>query len=564
MRWRVKSYTKFRFRRMKMPLNYGTRYMQVKDFVKYCDSLNVKTDEQELEYYEKKKIMHPVARIVYPEEYIIQNDLWYHSITTEYPNPKIWPDIQKLSDKQRRFPEQYADMQDEELIDSFDREFGHNSYLVKPSTARFKPWNSFLIEIPIRDGIHHSASLAEHYYAYWQVHQLSNLQNYPDLYKNKFFIDHIGKETLQKSFHPIPPKISLLREFNGLSKIFDLISYWIVMYTRERDRTFALIPLEHNIKKLNKEQLDLYQIRLKDHAKFIRSKYKISINMIYLALSKLIGLYDEYQKDEHYKLAEELRNDIIYFAHFVELISGDSWESIGDKLGKKYSYWTKQHFLHLDISIKESDEARDLFKIYTDKYAEILSHFNILNPTFTFSGDEIDELLKYCNKEGFFILTSALSGMIYTSDDVQKKFRRVYLYTNLKNAITSLEYLLKEFARLGNIDLSNQTLTPIILRIMKRESWISLFNNNLRLTKAKDSIEFFNNLSLLINDKDLIRSEESHFARTFLIVTLARNLTVHNYPQEDWFYAEYFNEMLQAIVFALLLSWKKGRKEGWV
>ena len=45
---------------------YGERYAEVSLFIDYCRNLNVKTDERELEYYEKTDVMLPVARVVYP------------------------------------------------------------------------------------------------------------------------------------------------------------------------------------------------------------------------------------------------------------------------------------------------------------------------------------------------------------------------------------------------------------------------------------------------------------------------------------------------------------------
>jgi len=68
-----------------MAINYGIRYLTADQFVKYCSTLNVKTDIKELEYYEKVGIMLPVARVVYPSEYVKLEVLWSLGETDEPP-----------------------------------------------------------------------------------------------------------------------------------------------------------------------------------------------------------------------------------------------------------------------------------------------------------------------------------------------------------------------------------------------------------------------------------------------------------------------------------------------
>jgi hypothetical protein len=101
---------------------------------------------------------------------------------------------------------------------------------------------------------------------------------------------------------------------------------------------------------------------------------------------------------------------------------------------------------------------------------------------------------------------------------------------------------------------------------MKNETWLPLFQQKtgMGLTSAGNEAEFLTKLSQLLNDPDLVQSEDTFWARTFLIASLARNLTVHDFPTEDWFYGELFGEMLEAGIFAILYSWQLGKQSGWV
>ncbi len=84
------------------------------------------------------------------------------------------------------------------------------------------------------------------------------------------------------------------------------------------------------------------------------------------------------------------------------------------------------------------------------------------------------------------------------------------------------------------------------------------------MTSARDPSEFFMHLEKLLNDPALTQSEDTYWAQVFLIAALARNLTTHFYPDDDWFYGERFGEMLSATVFALLYSWKLAKVRRWV
>jgi hypothetical protein len=541
------------------------RYITVDRFIKYCSDSNISTSRHELEHYEKAGIMLPTVRLIYPEEYVRKRTLWFLGVTKEAPEQAEWPELQRLSEKFRIIPEHYADLKDEELIDSFDREMGKNPYLVRPTPETYKPWDSFNVTVHYQDENQISESTVEHYYSYWQVHQLYFLQQYPDLYENAFFLKYIPDEIKQRGF-PRAPSPDVLRNFKGLARMFDALSFWVTVYNRERNRTFALIPEEHHVKHLDIQQHQDYENRLADDARLIPEQYGITIDDLYEFLFNLIKLYNDYREKERYKLSEELRGQIIYQAQLIEALSGSDWAEIGEQIGKRYSSWTKQGFLHLDILAKERDEARDLLTFFTGKYIEVLAKLNITNPKYTFSPAETDAFLDYCENIGLTVMLTALSGMISTEEESTKKFRRVSLYTNIKNLLTTLEFLLKTFAQNGDIVIDRKTLNPIIQKVMKNEVWNSLFVEETKkgFTGAERPEEFFEKFNKLMSNPDLVRTEDTFWARVFLIVSLARNLTVHTYPIENWFYGDLFNEILQATIYAILYSWQTAKREGWV
>jgi hypothetical protein len=442
---------------------------------------------------------------------------------------------------------------------------GKNPYLIRPTAENYKPWDSYIISVPYGDGIKSTQSIAEHRYSYWQVHQLYLIQQYPDLYKNKNLLDLIPDEVKQRIHRPYSPNPDLLRGFNGLAPMFDLLSFWIAVYERERKRTFASISPKHQVKHLDEKQYQEYLDRLKSNAESVQTRYGKSVNELYQFLYQLLELQTDYRKQERYKLAQELRNDIIFLAHLIELLTDNDWEEVADELGKRFTFWSRQDFRYLDLLIKERDEAREILVDVAKKYDEVLKNHNILGGKLTFSANDTDDLLDYCKRQNYTVLFTSLSGMTATEEEYDDKFRPVTRYTNLKNVLTALEFVMRDFALRTGGTSDRLTLSAVIRAVMKNETWFPLYLKKYkeRLTRANNEAEFFNHLSQLLHDPDLVQSEDTFWARVFLIASLARNLTAHDFPKEDWFYGELYEEMLEAGIFAILYSWHVAKINGW-
>ena len=82
---------------------YGERYAEVGLFIDYCRDLNIKTDERELAYYEKTGAMLPVARVIYPDEHVIES--YRRELDGDYNwnGFDVWPELSDLTEKFRPF-----------------------------------------------------------------------------------------------------------------------------------------------------------------------------------------------------------------------------------------------------------------------------------------------------------------------------------------------------------------------------------------------------------------------------------------------------------------------------
>lgn len=528
---------------------HGERYATDDLFVAYCRDLNLKTDEKELEYYEKIGAIFPVARVVYPSEYVIRMHRHEFDGDGDLEWLTDWPDAIRLDNRVILSSPQNEETSEEVLVHRIDREFeaGNNTCLFRPDGTGFRPWSEFVVTVDDRPDKELERSTAEHYYSYWQVHQLYFIRRFSGLYQGA---------------QPIDPLPNWLPEFDGNRRCFDALSLWISAYHRERERTFSSIPASNGFKKLSEKQATGYKNRLSKLANEVTERFGMSFKDLYRFLYRLVEIHDGYRQDERYRLAEALEQDIFACEHLLQMLTGETREQIADHLADY-----KQTFRHLSIVTKERDYALMILNQDSQRCAAELQALGCSVAPFTEA--DANDLLNYCDQEGLGLLPYALSGMNAIGfEEFRQKSRRMLRYTNLKNILTGYEYFLKN---LGPQPVKNANgLTQAVEQAMQSKSWFSMFKtskcdtNGKRLLSGTDAEEFLDNLDTLLEDNRLEGSVKGYWARQFLVTCLARNMTVHSYPSDDRYYGDLSSPMLHAVIMAMLYTWKMAQREGWI
>jgi hypothetical protein len=181
-----------------MSLLYGNRFIDSKQFVAYCRQIkadpNLKSSD--LEFYEKENMLLPVARIVQPQEYIILRRKQYEPGGDPGLSIPGWDELEKL----------LFGVNNVGLWNKFDWEFENkNEYLIRPSQTSYLPWDSYKVEVSGTSGEKYLTENASHYYHYWQVHQVYELQNeYPIFSKYRAAFEVLAKYDPNKVhfYHP--------------------------------------------------------------------------------------------------------------------------------------------------------------------------------------------------------------------------------------------------------------------------------------------------------------------------------------------------------------------------
>lgn len=210
---------------------WGSRYLTLQEFTSYCSDLNIKLDafNRELELYEREGVLFPVARVIKPAEYVISRSSLDRLAETYGQSLFEWEDLERLL---HLSPElQYQT--DEDLWHPFDVEAEHgNSFLHIPIKEEFNPWGSFKVKVESQGlaGNSYHVSTAEHYYHYWQVHQVYQIQDkYPVFAKHNWLLEHLSNKVQDRISWYKPNQGDSVTTLSGYNTCFDALSFYICL-----------------------------------------------------------------------------------------------------------------------------------------------------------------------------------------------------------------------------------------------------------------------------------------------------------------------------------------------
>jgi len=545
---------------------YGERYAPVDRFIDYCRDLNVKTDRRELAYYERTGVMLPVTRVIYPDDYVVEAYRRELDGDHNWNGFELWPELADLTEKFPTLLRSFNDLADEELVHCFDRarHSGSNPHLHIPTFGDYKPWDEYAVSLPDTEDL--CRSTAEHYYGYWQVHQLHPIQQYPHLYRYAVLVDRLPPEDPMRTTWLDFPAKETLREFDGMRPRFDALSFWITLWGRERARTFAGVPDENGVRKIDPIAANCYKRRLAASAALTMERFEMADDDVYPFLCQLIRLYEDYERNERYKLARKLRHDILHCSRLLELTRDQTWEQVADRLGQS-NYFDRQTFRRLLTPAKERDYAVDVLTRAPGFSTQALRSDD--EAAWPLTEADANALLDFCEQQGLSILRTSLSGMQATGlDERREKFTRERTYANVRSILTGFEGLLKTLPPKDVRDALPTRLTPMVSEIMRGRSWTEKFDrvrsNSSGLLRAGSPEEFRTNLDKLLSRKDLRDSKDGLCAMAFLVTCLARNFTAHSLLDDDVVSQEMLGKTLDAAVVAIACTWKLAQEKGWL
>ena len=400
-------------------------------------------------------------------------------------------------------------------------------------------------------GSSYHVSTAEHYYHYWQVHQVYHIQDkYPLFAKHNWLLKHLSNEVQDRVPWLKPNQGDSVTTLSGYSTCFDALSFYICLAHSQRQKTFASIPQNYGVKKLSDQQLATHESDLARHARSVCQKYKIDRDTLYKFLVFLLDLQSTYQKEERTKLANGLESDIIYLTQLICGITGQTSSEIEESLGKCVTIWTRRQFRYLDKALLVEDSAHDVFTYFLPKYNKDF-------PRDALTSQDIVRLEQFLRDKGLFLINYAIFDIQEILNN-PRPFTKTSFYIAVRNLTTGFECCLRELGMLAkHRPIRSDTLHTLISTVFVE--WATAFQKEHQAKKCNSGGDDVWYIDDVYTDPKL-----NNTLKNFLIAYCGRNLLAHKYSIEDDLHYDVYHRVYLATIFALFYSWKYALNKTWV
>jgi hypothetical protein len=538
------------------------RYLSAHDFSQYCESLNFKLEDSELEFYERAGILLPAAWLLFPDEYTAYLTDRTHSRIVGVPQTKEarpeWDQLNQLLNPDYKEP---ASWSDSDLYHRFDRdEHAGNPYLIRPSLESALPWEEFVVGSDWeRHRYRYAEGEASRYYHRWQVYQVYELRE--RLHRRFEWRQSLTR--FEAEGHPQDFKLDV-RLPRGVYTTttwlhyLDAVSMFRELFANEERRTFARVAERGGVRTLSEEEYEAYKRRVEDLALRVRDKYQLEEEKLYLCMVDLLNMLDQMRKSEHIKISEALTKDIRYLAELMHQASRVSEAEVAKKVEYYGGPFVGKRFRHLDKRTEILEDAKEWLDWACSDYNKEFSNMQV-------SYAELEKLLEFTLQEGLFLIPYTVSRTERGYND-PNAFIEPTIYGGIKNLATGVESLLRIIAlRKPNNTAPVGTLYEILQAVFERTwfgEWQRTTITHPMRPKPKTVEDFVVLFYDICSDPALDKRPD---LRTFALLYYARNLTSHYLAtSEELYFGDLRGEVLRGVFDALLYSWAYARQQGWI
>ena len=526
-----------------------TPFMGHADFIKYCKANRVDVNESALEGYEKKGLLFPCVRVLYPRELIRRyfrasrdqygsrykiRDEWKPLIELEkaMQNDTLWMDKEYERNVERGHPLECA------LLDK-------HPFVIDPAIQKYKAWSNYRIIEGEIDGHKIKTSRADHYYAPWKIFHLFEL--------NELNTDEINRATgRRRGWGFIDKKVrpSSLNEFDDYFKIISSFSY----------RRYLLRVNYNEATKHTTNDWKRMSSRRKQIAERLFSAYFYKKWIRFLR--KLIELHENYREMEKYILSEAASSYIGRTVIFLRNATGYAFQKVCQDVSGPYD---KYLGIGMEDEVKVyagrleemfPDEKWDLEQNVKDLIVHELKRFNASLS----EGERIPEII---SEQLFNELAKEPEG---TSLAAVRKLDKAYsdpglwydteIWSGIRDLAISIEVHGKEWHGGKKLDVVFRNLFSSPTHnydSLKKMTGIDKF------TDANDTKEFLSKLALVESLKQI--PTDRRCGRHLLIAHLTRNYASHQKGLTGKNLRENLSKIYSALISTLLVLYAGYKKQ---
>lgn len=521
---------------------HGQRYLTLSQFQSRCGDLkiNMTFRESELEFYERNRLMYPVARTVEPEgvararhEAELRND---YNASIEIPD-----DWSRL--------EQPASSTGEHR---FDSELGRNAFLESPASASFVPWDQRWIWTEYQ-GHPLKFDRTTTYYSWWQVHQIHMLRVH-HVFERANLMPHLREDSWLRESYDVPKSPDVYANFRGLAGPYDLLSGYLSRESalRMKHGGWGEIP-----------DITAYR-RDRDAAAADVATRGLDSSAVTQFLVDLQDLKERYEGQEHRSLAHDVERDMVAVTEFADIGLGLPWEQLLVQIGIERGEFNKRRIALLDpLEIIRRDAVHSLGYLRTLYEKEVMD-----GAPAPFLANFADDLVAFCDSNDVFEVTASLDNYSFSDEDLRQDQFPGFLFRRVRSLGLALEQIAKVVLEKSPGGLpSRLTLTPAIesLGTKSGAAWLGYFRTHRSLTRESTTASFQQQVTAIRSFRSPTDSLAERIAQTMLLACLARNATVHT-PRVwgDRTEREALGALASACGLAIIEVWWTGRQQGWI
>jgi len=314
----------------KCPISESDIYLEIDEFKKICNELNVQCNNELLDVYEKHGLIYPSYRINRPRDYlqkIFEQNNGHDLLKNVIEVPDEYGNLLKFEYEELcRWYHPILHEFDKALCEGHPLEQAYKRgepFIEKPSKDTYRNWGDYkvVLEMTIKDNQHKKTeSTARHFYSPWQIYLLEEANHRHTRHINVLINLREGEKY---ALNEQPQKL-LIAQWQDYFK-----SLWDYRFKKNLLFREALEGAAKNI--LEGEDNERFHSRLEKIANDIclQNPYTSWIKF----LKSLCALYFEYQEREKHKLSKCVKKDIRSVIDIVILGFGKTYKDIINDVG---------------------------------------------------------------------------------------------------------------------------------------------------------------------------------------------------------------------------------------
>lgn len=526
--------------------NTKYKYLKTEDFIELCRTMRVylgRKPEDLLEVYEQHGLVKPVYRLYILEDYIKTLFKYQHASKSEKPNislPEEYAEIHNfIQDRLQNYHATYPPWIDRTLSEGHPLDWAYKEgkpYVEKPPSGSFKPWTAYTVIAGELYGYSQYSTIAEHYYAQWQVFLVEEANRLFSVMINRLLPSRSSAIGLEKSTLTL---LEWINEFEVLAEYRFKKQLLFEKYINQTsDNILEGALLEEYHKKVTEQASTIFiQIPEERWIEFLR---------------KLCNTYFLYEEKEKIKLSKFLKSHIYstveIYIEATKLPYSQLVNKVGNIIGRKeYFYRLPLEKILPDEEKEKKREAEYHLRSFKDKYNSIMSG-QIINDSVIC--EIIEEVIKQGN-----------DTLLTTIIEIEKEWWEdsIFWYGKIWSHIRSLATAVETFGR--HVFPTKTDLYNCINESLKGqyESLKQPFDNYFkrRVIEANNPSEFLEKLDIIINTPDSIRIPNDLINLKFLLIAnLIRNFVNHSSKIDGKLFGSRFLVIYQSLIFSFFYLFK--------